>query len=230
LRFHCQAHEQGENVKKRTIDESPSIAVAIAESDPLRLAGFRALLESQPDLRVMSVSLSEIGGFHEIDVLILGKRHNQNLSAIMQHVKMLRPGIRVLVIAPGTDDQSILDALANGAKGYVDEAAAASEFVKAIRVVNEGLVWASRRIMAMFVERSSRTSKRVIGRADFTHREREVLEMLVDGRSNKEIAKPLGIEERTVKSHVAKLMRKVGVQNRIMLSVHAVNHCLVAAR
>jgi DNA-binding NarL/FixJ family response regulator len=46
--------------------------------------------------------------------------------------------------------------------------------------------------------------------------------MLVAGRSNKEIAMPLGIEERTVKAHVSILMRKVGVQNRIMLSVHAV--------
>ena len=217
-------------MKKTTLDDSPSIAVAIAESDPLRLAGFRALLEPHDDLRVTPVSLSDIGGIHATDVLILGKRHNQNLAAMMQHLKMIRPGIRVLVIAPGDEDQAILDALANGAKGYVDEAAPATEFVKAIRVVHEGLVWASRRIMAMFVERSTKAGKRVIGRADFTTREREVLEMLVDGRSNKEIAEPLGIEERTVKSHVAKLMRKVGVQNRIMLSVHAVNHCLVATR
>ena len=62
-----------------------------------------------------------------------------------------------------------------------------------------------------------------------TSRERQVLEMLVEGRSNKEIAVPLGIEERTVKSHVAILMRKVGVQNRISLSVQAIKHSLVSA-
>src|SRR5438477_492617 len=60
-------------------------------------------------------------------------------------------------------------------------------------------------------------------------REKQVLELLVAGRSNKEIGAALGIEERTVKAHVAKLMRKVGVQNRIALSVHAITHSLVTS-
>ena len=68
------------------------------------------------------------------------------------------------------------------------------------------------------------------GRANFSDREKEVLELLVAGRSNKEIGSPLGIGERTVKAHVAKLMRKVGVQNRIALSVHALTHSLVFAK
>ena len=59
------------------------------------------------------------------------------------------------------------------------------------------------------------------------HGSHQVLELLVVGRSNKEIGSVLGIEERTVKAHVAKLMRKVGVQNRIALSVHAITHSLV---
>ena len=57
-----------------------------------------------------------------------------------------------------------------------------------------------------------------------------MLGMLVTGMSNKEIAGPLGIEERTVKAHVGKLMRKTGVQNRIELSVHAITHALVPSR
>ena len=68
------------------------------------------------------------------------------------------------------------------------------------------------------------------GRATFTDREKEVLELLIAGRSNKEIGSPLGIGERTVKAHVAKLMRKVGVQNRIALSVHALTHSLAIAK
>ena len=61
----------------------------------------------------------------------------------------------------------------------------------------------------------------------FTGRESEVLNMLVAGHSNREIGHALGIEERTVKAHVAKLMRKVGVENRVALSVHAIKHGLV---
>jgi DNA-binding CsgD family transcriptional regulator len=66
------------------------------------------------------------------------------------------------------------------------------------------------------------------GHATFNDRKQEVLEMLVGGRSNKEIGAPLGIGERTVKAHVAKLLRKIGVQNRIALSVHAITHSLVS--
>jgi DNA-binding NarL/FixJ family response regulator len=63
----------------------------------------------------------------------------------------------------------------------------------------------------------------------FTPREQEVLELLVDGRSNKEIGAPLGIEVRTVKAHVSKLMRKVGVRSRIALSTYALSHSLVSS-
>ena len=62
----------------------------------------------------------------------------------------------------------------------------------------------------------------------FTDRETQVLKMLVEGRSNKEIGVPLGIRDRTVKAHVAKLMRKVGVENRVALTVHAITHSLVS--
>jgi DNA-binding NarL/FixJ family response regulator len=60
-----------------------------------------------------------------------------------------------------------------------------------------------------------------------TDREKQVLKMLVTGLSNKEIGAPLGIVERTVKAHIAKMMRKIGVHNRIELSVHAVANSLV---
>ncbi len=126
----------------------------------------------------------------------------------------------------------ILKAIASGAKGYVDEAASPAEFAQAIRIVSQGSVWAPRKVLSMFIERVSSAPGRIFpaGRVTFTDREKEVLEMLVAGRSNKEIGAQLGIEERTVKAHVAKLMRKVGVQNRIALSVHAITHSLVAAK
>ena len=86
--------------------------------------------------------------------------------------------------------------------------------------------------ISMFIERVSSTPARSVpaGSVTFTVREKEVLELLVAGRSNKEIGSPLGIGERTVKAHVAKLLRKVGVQNRIALSVHALTHSLVSAK
>ncbi|HXZ39789.1 MAG TPA: response regulator transcription factor [Terriglobales bacterium] len=217
---------------KTALAKKTPIRIAVVESDPLRFVGFRALFDNEPDFELVSASLAEISVLQNIDLVLLGNRNGQNLFDVMASLKATRPDLRIIVTGSGIDEETILKAIASGAKGYVDEAASPVEFVQAIRVVNDGSVWAPRRVLSMFIERVSSAPGRIFpaGRVSFTDREKEVLEMLVAGRSNKEIGAALGIEERTVKAHVAKLMRKVGVQNRIALSVHAITHSLVSAK
>lgn len=217
---------------KAAMARKPLIRIAVVESDPLRFVGFRALFDSESDFELVSASLPEIGTLENIDLVLLGNRSGQNLFDTMASLKATRPDLRIIVTGSGVDDETILKAIAAGAKGYVDEAASPAEFVQAIRIVSKGSVWAPRHVLSMFIERVSSSPGRIFpaGRVTFTDREKEVLEMLVVGRSNKEIGSALGIEERTVKAHVAKLMRKVGVQNRIALSVHAITHSLVIAK
>jgi DNA-binding NarL/FixJ family response regulator len=173
--------------------------------------------------------LSEAGAQQNIDLVLLGSHIGSNLFEVVATLKAARPGLRIIVMGAGMDEENILKAITSGAKGYVDEAADPTEFAQAFRVVSHGSVWAPRRVLSLFIERVSNSPGRIFpaGRVCFTRREKEVLEMLVAGRSNKEIGAPLGIAERTVKAHVAKLMRKVGVQNRIALSVHAITNSLV---
>jgi len=210
----------------------PAIRIAVVESDPLRFVGFRALFDSEPEFELVSASINELTGRENIDLVLLGSRSGQNLFDLMASLKAIRPDLRIIVTGAGADDETILKALAAGAKGYVDEAATPQEFVQAIRIVHQGSVWAPRRVLSIFIERVTSSPGRIFpaGRVTFTDREKEVLELLVAGRSNKEIGAALGIEERTVKAHVAKLMRKVGVQNRIALSVHAITHSMVTAK
>lgn len=210
----------------------PKIRIAVVETDPLRLIGLRALFDTENDFEISATTLSQIASQPEVDIILLGNQAGQNLFDVMAGLKAARPDLRIIVTGTGADDESILKAVAAGAKGYVDEAATPEEFVMAIRIVNQGSVWAPRRVLSMFIERVSSTPGRIFpaGRVTFTDREKQVLELLVAGRSNKEIGSALGIEERTVKAHVAKLMRKVGVQNRIALSVHAITHSLVSSK
>jgi len=209
----------------------PLVRVAVVESDPLRLVGFRALFESETAFELVSASLPDIGVLQSIDLVLLGNRNTQNLFDLIATLKATRPDLRIIVTGSG-DEETILKAIVAGAKGYVDEAASSAEFVQAARVVSQGSVWAPRHVFSMFIERLGSAPGRMfpVGRASFTDREKQVLELLVAGRSNKEIGSPLGIQERTVKAHVAKLLRKVGVQNRIALSVHALTHSLVIAK
>ncbi len=207
------------------------ISIAVVESDPLRFIGLRSLFDSESDLELTTSTIPELVSNKDVDLVLLGSRGGQNLFDVMAGLKAARPDVRIIVTGSGADDETILKALAAGAKGHVDEAASPTEFVQAIRVVHQGSVWAPRRVMSIFIDRVTSSPGRIFpaGRVTFTDREKEVLELLVAGRSNKEIGSVLGIEERTVKAHVAKLMRKVGVQNRIALSVHAITHSLVTS-
>lgn len=211
--------------------KKPMIRVAVVESDPLRFIGFRSLFDTEKDLELFACSLTDLPARKDLDLVLLGSRNGQNLFDLMAGLKAARPDLRIIVTGNGADDETILKAVTAGAKGYVDEAAKPEDFVMAIRIVNQGSVWAPRRVLSMFIERVSSSPGRIFpaGRVNFTDREKEVLELLVAGRSNKEIGSVLLIEERTVKAHVAKLMRKVGVQNRIALSVHAITHSLVTS-
>jgi len=198
--------------------KKPRIRIAVLESDPLRFVGFRALFDSESDLEILASSIPEVPTLGSVDMVLLGSRNGVNLFDTMAGLKASRPGLKIIVTGSGADDETILKALAAGAMGYVDEAAAPPEFVQAIRMVNQGSAWAPRRVLPTFIERVTTSPGHIFpaGRVSFTDREKEVLELLVVGRSNKEVGSVLGIEERTVKAHVAKLMRKVGVQSRIV--------------
>lgn len=206
--------------------------IAVLESDPLRFIGFRLLFESEPSFELVMSTLSEIGSQTEIEVVLLGSQNGQNVFDTMAGLKAARPDLRILVTRSGADDEMILKALIAGAKGYVDEAASPAEFVKAIEIVCEGSIWAPRRVLSLFIERVTSSPGQIFpaGRVTFTQREKETLELLAAGRSNKEIGQALGIGERTVKAHVAKLLRKVGVRNRVALSVHAITNSLLKGK
>jgi DNA-binding NarL/FixJ family response regulator len=214
---------KGLNTSKR------KIRIAVVDGDPLRYIGFHACLSSEPDFEIQSASLKEISSLQGIDIVLLASHVGTNAVELLTTFRAVRPDLHFLVTGCDLHDEAMLQAISAGAKGCVDEGAPLEELARAIRNVHSGSVWVPRRVLAMFVERAYRPSGQgvAIGQRSLTVREKEVLRMLVAGCSNKEIAAPLGIEERTVKAHVAKLMRKVGVPNRILLSVHAITHSLV---
>jgi len=165
-----------------------------------------------------------------IDLVLLGTHLGSNLLQVVATLKAARPGLRIIVMGAGMSEENILKAIISGAKGYIDEAAGPTEFAQAFRVVSQGSVWAPRRVLSLSVERVSNSSGLMFptGPVSFTRREKDVLKMVVAGRSNKEIGALLGICERSVKAHVTRLMFKVGVRNRYALSTHAITNSLVS--
>lgn len=205
------------------------IRIAVVENEPLRFVGFRALFEGDPEFALQSCTPSSVFNNRNYDLVLISSRTGPAMYEIMAALKALNPSVGIIAMANVPGDEMALRALCAGAKGYIAESASAAEFKQAIRVVHSGSVWAARPLISKFIERVTNVPRRTtpLQPLVFTEREREVLHLLVSGRSNKEIGAALGIEERTVKAHVAKLMHKAGVTNRIALSVHALTHSLL---
>jgi len=208
------------------------IRVAVVETDPLRSVGFSAIFEGDDDFILRTFTPAKIFHARGYDVVMIGSRTGPVMYEVMAALKSLNPSVRIIAAGNSNSEELALRALCAGAKGFIDESSPTESFKQAIRTVNSGSVWASRHLISKFIERVTLIPHVVTPEQPlvFTGRQREVLELLVSGRSNKEIAASLGIEERTVKMHVATLMRKAGVTNRIALSVHALTHSLLGVR
>ena len=146
---------------KAALAKKPLIRIAVVETDPLRLVGFRAVFDAEPDFELISSSLPEIGTQQNIDLVLLGDRSSQNLFDVMASLKATHPNLRIIVIGSGMEEETILKAIAFGAKGYVDAAASPADFVQAIRIVSQGSVWAPRRVLSVFIERMSSSPGRI---------------------------------------------------------------------
>jgi DNA-binding NarL/FixJ family response regulator len=133
-------------------------------------------------------------------------------------------------MAESTDPELIERVICAGARGFLQDASRENEVVMAVETVADGSIWAPRRILAHLIEHGLTQPNANHSSSRLTSREQQVLELLVGGTTNRQIGGTLHIEERTVKAHIAKLMRKVGVNNRTALTMYAIDHHLISGR
>jgi DNA-binding NarL/FixJ family response regulator len=207
----------------------PRLRVALLEPEPIRVQGFVTLFQDHPRIEFVVFELAQFLADQEFKLALIGLHGEKLPLPLVGTIHGLRPDVKLVVMGPDADDEVILQAITAGAKAYLEASASPQQVEQAIMIVSQGSIWAPRRVLSIFVDRATKPSRSATpSSAQFTVRETEVLRLLVAARSNREIARTLGIEERTVKAHVAKLMRKVGVENRIALSIYAVTNSIVA--
>ena len=209
-------------------DPPPRLHIGLIDFEPLRVAGFESVFDSDPTVDVVATSAAGAMAGDELQMVLLGLHNPSDSFELLARLKAARPKLKLIVMGSESDDETIISAIGAGAKGYLEETATPEQVRMCIEVVDSGSIWAPRRVLSSFVDRMLHASEKPVLRHGFkfTERERAVLKLLVAARSNREIAEALGIEERTVKAYVARLMRKVGVENRIALSIHAASRSL----
>ena len=212
------------------------LRVGLVASDPLRVLGLQTILsqagaEDEP-IEIVPLSVPGALDASGVSLILIDSGCTEHIFELLATFQRTRPRLRLIVLGLEEDHEHIQRIIGAGAKGYLPQSANERELRMAIEVVQDGSVWAPRKVLARLLESSSEEASRVKSAEEpkFTARELEVLRLLAEGHPNRVIGEELGIDVTTVKKHVGKLMRKVGVDNRIALSVQAVNAKLLSKR
>jgi DNA-binding NarL/FixJ family response regulator len=203
------------------------LRIGLIATDPLRVLGLETIF-AEGNIEVLPVSVP--GGLEHlgVSVIMIDAACTDHLFELLETFRRTRPHLRLIVIGLDESHDYIQRVIGAGAKGYLAHTARENEIRLAVDIVSDGSVWAPRKVLARLLEASSSDAHAVPAEPKFTEREGQVLQLLVAGRPNRDIAEALGIDAATVKAHVGRLMRKVGVENRIALTMQAVSRNLVA--
>jgi len=212
------------------------VEIGIVSDQPLRTEGLVSIFEQpgtggNPALHPVTGSLPEMLSRPALEYLVLDLQTAPVGLAMLDSIRRARPTLRVIIIGPEGNDELVLESIIAGARAYLDLTADTNAVRQAIDVVTGGSIWAPRRLLSKLIDRLLKTPDSSLTNAPphLTAREKEVLDLILQARSNREIARELGIEERTVKAHVGRLMRKTGADNRIELTMRALSHALDAS-
>jgi DNA-binding NarL/FixJ family response regulator len=214
---------------------SPSIRVVLVDDHALVRQGFRRILEDDPDLSVVgeaSNGLDAIGLVKKTDpdvvVMDMAMPEMSGLHATMELLKQ-RPGTKVLILSMYSDEQYVRNALDAGAKGYILKNAIENDLTRAVKAVAAGEQYLAPELSSLLI-RAMQTGGFEKGSDPYDHltqREKQVLQLIAHGKSNKEIAVMLDLSVNTVAVHRANLMSALGVHKTAELVLFAVKKGLV---
>jgi DNA-binding NarL/FixJ family response regulator len=217
------------------------IAILIADDHPIFRGGLRALIETEPGFKLAGEA---VDGEQAVALTRQLKPHILLLDLAMPKlggldvVKELSPhpplDTRIIILTAAIDDSQIAEALRLGARGIILKDTATQLLIKAVRCVVNGEFWVGRGNVEGLVQAlqmaHTMQPEDPVKKFALTAREMEVLTAIVEGYSNKEIAKRYKISEQTVKHHLSSIFGKVGVSNRLELALFSVHHQLVGKR
>ncbi len=215
----------------------PSVKILVADDHQVVRAGFAALLNTQPDFTVLGTACDgaealQVGRDLRPDVILMDVRMPgiDGIEATRQ-LTAVAGAPRVIILTTFDLDEYVYEALRAGASGFLLKDVTAERLFDAVRVVAAGEALlapaVTRRLISEFARLRAATPARSVAIAELTPRETEVLRLLAEGLSNPEIAGRLVITEETVKTHVSRVLHKLGLRDRAQAVVLAYESGLV---
>ena len=201
------------------------IRLLIIENQTLVRVGIRTILNSPDDFEIIAEAATGAEGltlFRELkpDVTILSLRLPDSCAIdVLEQYFAENKRAKILILAEHAGDSEISRSLKKGAAGYICTDVSEGELIKAIRAVNAGKKYIPADIAEILSEN--------FGQEELTPSERKILQMIVAGKANKEIAYDLNVSENTVKTHVKNVFEKLGVSDRTSAATLAIKRGLV---
>jgi two-component system response regulator NreC len=162
----------------------------------------------KPDIAVMDISMPSLNGLEAA-----------------RGIRLASPKTRTILLTQHDEEQDVSEALEAGVKGYVLKSQVASDLIQAIRQVSRGEVYLSPRVSGVVMEAYRAKSEKP--RDLLTARERQVLQLVAEGKSTKDVASVLGISVKTAESHRTRLMQKLDIHETASLVLYAVRRGIV---
>jgi len=211
------------------------ITIILADDHAVVRDGLRFLLEAQPDLTVIGDAANGREAVHQVaqhcpDVAILDIAMPElNGIEAMRQIYEVCPDTQVIILSMYATTEHILRALQAGARGYLLKESAGAEVVEAVRAVSAGQHHLSQKISDKVLNSFARQDE--VGQAQtplarLSPREREILQLVVEGKSSAEIGNILALSPKTVETYRSRLMKKLGLSNLPELVKFAIQHGL----
>ncbi|MGW3565926.1 response regulator [Streptomyces sp. NPDC000941] len=210
---------------------SSPIRVFLLDDHEVVRRGLHDLLDAEPDIEVVGdagtvAQALARGPALRPDVAILDVRlPDGNGVAVCRELRSTMPELACLMLTSFDDDDALLDAIMAGAAGYVLKQIKGSDLVSAVRTVASGQSMldpaTTTRLMSALRGESAGPQPRDESLAGLSTREREILTLIGEGMTNREIGKRLYLSEKTVKNHISRLLSKLGVERRVQAAVIA---------
>ena len=207
------------------------IQIIVVDDHPLFREGVVLTLNSEEDLQVIAEGKTaddavKLAGEHLPDLLLLDINIPGGGLNVVAKISNLSPVTKIIMLTASEQEDDVVQALKAGARGYIVKGVTARELKTILRAVNSGEAYVTPTLAAALlsdfqVKKSNAKQKDPFD--DLTEREREILELVASGMSNKEIAAKLFLSEKTVKHHMTNILQKLHVSNRVQAALLAQN-------
>jgi DNA-binding NarL/FixJ family response regulator len=205
------------------------VKILIADDHGIVRSGLKLLLDRQSDLKVVAEAEDGVDALAKVvterpDLAILDVTMPRMTGLQATHeIKKQAPEVQVLILSMHDDERYLFEALRAGAAGYVLKHAADTDLLEAVRAAARGQPFltasAQQSLIRDFLERGEQP--------ELTPREQEVVKLIAEAHTNREIAEILHLSEKTVESHRANVLQKLGMRDRVELVRYAIRHGLV---